>query len=64
MAAKKDPNMIEKFPSWRYHRTLAPVLVNDPDEDVALGKEWADTPAAFSEPEEVPAVSKSKKSDK
>ena len=35
------------FPTWRYHATEAPVLVNDPGELEALGAEWADTPAAF-----------------
>ncbi len=35
------------YPSWRYHRTLAPRVVRSPLEDDALGAEWADTPAAF-----------------
>jgi len=35
------------FPSWRYHATEKPIVVNDPIEDEALGLEWADTPAAF-----------------
>lgn len=41
------------FPSWRYHRTLEPRIVRDAAEDAALGEGWADTPAAFAEPEPV-----------
>jgi hypothetical protein len=35
------------FPSWRYHATEAPRIVNDPIEDEALGEGWEHTPAAF-----------------
>jgi hypothetical protein len=42
------------FPSWRYHRTLEACIVADPLEDEALGDGWADTPAAFTEPEPEP----------
>jgi hypothetical protein len=43
--------MEQLYPKWMYHRTLPPVLVQDPDEQAALGDEWAVTPAAFLEPE-------------
>jgi hypothetical protein len=39
------------YPSWRFHRTLPPCIVADPDADDALGEGWAMTPAAFLEPE-------------
>jgi len=41
------------FPTWRYHRTLPACIVATPEADEALGAEWADTPAAFDEPEPV-----------
>lgn len=41
--------MKKVYPSWRYHRTLSPHLVKDDAEDLALGGDWADTPAAFQE---------------
>lgn len=37
------------FPSWRYHRTHAPRLIQNEHEDAALGDEWTDTPAVFLE---------------
>jgi hypothetical protein len=37
------------YPKWLYHRTEAARLVQDPDEESALGAEWAETPAAFAE---------------
>jgi hypothetical protein len=45
--------MQKQFPSYRYHRSLAPVIVHNPDQDDALGSDWADTPAAFNTPEPV-----------
>lgn len=35
------------FPTWRYHATEQPALVQDAAELQALGEGWADTPAAF-----------------
>lgn len=48
-----------EFPSFRYHATLPPVIVNDPEEESKLGDGWADTPAAFDVPE-VPEPKKKK----
>ena len=39
--------MAEKYPSWRYHATLPPRIVQTQAEDKKLGKAWKDTPAAF-----------------
>jgi len=36
-----------QYPKMKYHWTKDPVIVNNPDEGVALGGGWADTPAAF-----------------
>ena len=43
---------MQSYPSWRYHRTAEPVIVEHPEADQALGGEWADTPAAFLDEEE------------
>lgn len=50
--------MTNKYPAWRYHRTLPARIVNDPIEEQELGEGWADRPSAFREPapEEGPAV--------
>ena len=39
----------QAYPSWRYHPTKPPVIVQNEAESDRLGDEWADTPAAFSE---------------
>lgn len=41
--------MAENYPKWLYHRTEQAVIVNNPDEQEALGKGWAEAP--FTEPE-------------
>ncbi len=48
------------YPSWRYHRTEQPVVVNNPDEEAALGAGWEHTPAAFSEPDESDAIARTR----
>lgn len=35
------------YPSWRYHKTEAAKIIETAEEDAALGKNWADSPAAF-----------------
>lgn len=35
------------YPAFRYHRTKAPVVINSPEAEEALGEGWANTPAAF-----------------
>jgi hypothetical protein len=55
--AKKDDKKEAKaaslasgvYPSWRYHKSQEPRLVQNAEEDAKLGKEWADSPAAFEE---------------
>ncbi len=42
------------YPKWLYHRTEAAQLVQDPDEQTALGADWAETPAAFAEQADEP----------
>jgi hypothetical protein len=38
---------MQQYPKYLYHRTEAPVIVQDPAEQAALGAGWAETPAAF-----------------
>ena len=33
-----------EYPKWKYHRTLEPVVVDDPDAEAALGPGWFDSP--------------------
>lgn len=35
------------YPSWRFHATDEPRVIHSADEEKALGKGWADSPAAF-----------------
>lgn len=42
-----DTKKNDFYPSWRYHRTEKPRLVQNAEADAALGSDWADTPAAF-----------------
>lgn len=40
---------MSNYPRWRYHKTLPGKIVQSAAEDAALGKGWADSPAAFEE---------------
>ena len=31
-----------EYPKWMYHKSEVPVIVNNPDEEDALGKGWHD----------------------
>lgn len=35
----------QEFPKFKYHATSEPVIVQDPEEEAALGSAWADSPA-------------------
>jgi len=39
------------YPSWRHHRTENKRIVQNEDEDLALGDGWSDKSTAFDEPE-------------
>jgi len=44
---------IQRFPSYRYHRTEPPIIVYSPEEDAALNsEEWKQSPAHFDTPEQ------------
>lgn len=45
--------MPEQYPKWLYHRTEPAVIVNDPDEQSALGDGWGEAPFVADEPEEL-----------
>lgn len=55
------------YPKWLYHRTESPVLVNNPDEQEALGKSWKESPSECTDALEAapvtvtPQVTKGKK---
>jgi hypothetical protein len=49
-----------EFPTWRYHATQRPVIVNDPAELAELGEGWADNPAAFEQATEEKPKGKAK----
>ena len=40
---------MKHFPSWRYHREQEAKLVYNEEQDLALGKGWAHSPAEFEE---------------
>jgi len=57
------------YPSFRYHATEEPKIVNSPEEEKELGKGWEDSPAAFGietapgvKPD--PAIAKARKATK
>ena len=33
-----------EFPKWKYHPTKEPVVVDNADQEQALGKDWFDRP--------------------
>lgn len=48
--------MSKIYPTWRYHKTEAAKIIETAEEDAALGKGWADTPAAFEDKSQVKAA--------
>lgn len=38
------------YPKWKYHAKLEAKIVHSEDEEKALGKEWAESPAEFQKP--------------
>ena len=55
---------MDQYPKWLYHRTNDPVIVNDPDEHLALGRGWEESPVDGEAPElevEDPGKPKGKK---
>lgn len=40
-----------EYPKWKYHAKKDAVVVSDAKEEAALGKGWADSPAAFDKTE-------------
>ena len=47
---------MDEYPKWLYHATEHSIIVASREEQDALGDEWAETPAAFAEPENGEAV--------
>ena len=45
------PYEYQPYPKMLYARDGSTRIVNDPQEHEAAGSEWAETPAAFTEPE-------------
>lgn len=53
---------MNQFPKWLYHAELPARIVKTPEEQIALGEGWADSPAAFEhKPEELPKPKKVRK---
>lgn len=44
------PYVYQPYPSYRYHATLPPRVVQSPEEDDALGADWRDHPDADNPP--------------
>ena len=44
---EEKPYEHQAYPTWRYHRDQPPLLCQSPAVVLALGDDWADTPAAF-----------------
>jgi len=52
---KTPPYVHQNYPTWRYHKTLAPRLVKDPSELASLGPDWYETPECVdAEPKAIP----------
>jgi hypothetical protein len=50
-------DLSREFPKWKYHRSLPARMVNDPEQEAALGAGWADHPdKVVPEPEPEPEL--------
>jgi hypothetical protein len=56
-----DPYVHQEYPKTKHHETKASVVVHDPAEEAALGKEYADSPAAFTPEGKKAAAEKAEK---
>ena len=45
--AEQEEEAMIHFPKWKYHKEKKAVVVNSAEEEEALGKGWADSPADF-----------------
>lgn len=54
----KTEELSTEFPKWKYHATEPARIVNDQDEEDALGAGWHNTPVKGNEPEEAPQTAK------
>ena len=45
------PYVYQPYPRWKYHSDGRALVVPDQEAEAALGPGWADTPAAFYEPD-------------
>ena len=36
-----------QYPKWKYHLSLTAVIIQNAEEEQALGEEWLDSPADF-----------------
>jgi hypothetical protein len=46
---RTEVELRREYPKWKYHRNKAGAVVDNPEEEAALGPGWADAPGAFSE---------------
>jgi hypothetical protein len=42
-----------EFPKWKYHPAKGGKIVQNPEEEAALGANWYESPADFPKPDEI-----------
>jgi hypothetical protein len=50
MNTQNSPYVYQEFPKWKYHPTLNARIVQNAEEEKALGKGWCNTPNDFPKP--------------